>query len=101
MPPSSPDTRRLRRPVTMTAVAEDLERPKGTDLVRPLLPVCALVAVMWVEEIVDTGLGGDLDQYGIVPRQRNGLDGIMWSPFLQQGIGLLRATSLACISLRR
>ena len=53
----------------MAPVAEDLERPKGTDLIRPLVPVCVLVAIMWVEEIVDTGLGGDLDQYGIVPRR--------------------------------
>ena len=83
----------------MTTMAEDLERPKGTDLVRPLVPVCALVAVMWAEEIVDTGLGGDLDQYGIVPRQINGLDGILWAPFLHQGFGHLIANSLPFLIL--
>ena len=46
---------------------------------------------MWVEEIVDTGLGGDLDRNGIVPRDVEGLDGILWFPFLHGGFGHLQA----------
>ena len=80
-------------------VAEDLERPRGIDLVTPLVPVCVLVAVMWVAEIVDTGLGGDLDSHGIVPRQVDGLDGILWAPFLHGGFGHLIANSLPFLVL--
>ncbi len=83
----------------MATVAEDLERPRGTDLVTPLVPVCVLVAVMWVAEIVDTGLGGDLDRHGIVPRQVDGLDGILWAPFLHGGFGHLIANSLPFLVL--
>ena len=83
----------------MALVAEDLERPKGIDLITPLVPVCVLVAIMWVEEIVDTGLGGYLDRYGIVPRQINGLDGILWAPFLHGGFGHLIANSLPFLIL--
>ena len=40
---------------------------------------------MWIAEIVDTVLGGDLDGAGIRPRMVDGLDGILWSPFLHSG----------------
>ena len=89
----------LRRAATMATVAEDLERPRGIDLVTPLVPVCVLVAVMWVAEIVDTGLGGDLDRHGIVPREVDGLDGILWAPFLHGGFGHLIANSLPFLVL--
>jgi membrane associated rhomboid family serine protease len=83
----------------MATVAEDLERPRGRDLLMPLVPVCVLVAVMWVEEIVDTGLGGDLDRNGIIPREADGLDGIVWAPFLHGGFGHLIANSLPFLIL--
>jgi len=40
---------------------------------------------MWAIEIIDIGLGGSLDSNGIMPRQVDGLDGIVWSPFLHSG----------------
>lgn len=83
----------------MSLVAEDLERPKGLDLVAPVIPVCVLVAVMWFEEIVDTASGADLDQYGIVPRQLDGLDGVLWAPFLHGGFGHLIANTLPFLIL--
>ena len=48
-----------------------------------------LVAVMWVSEIVDTAIGNDLDQYGIQPRDADGLIGVATSPFLHGGFGHL------------
>ena len=47
--------------------------------------VVGALAVMWIAEIVDTVLGGDLDGAGIRPRMLDGLDGILWSPFLHSG----------------
>jgi membrane associated rhomboid family serine protease len=80
-------------------MAEDLDRPRGVDLIAPVIPVCALVAVMWFVEIVDTGLGGDLDGNGIIPREAVGLDGILWFPFLHGGFGHLVANTLPFLLL--
>ena len=44
--------------------------------------VAAMVAVMWVAEIADAIADGSLDQHGIRPRAVEGLDGILFSPFL-------------------
>ena len=80
-------------------MAEDLDRPRGIDLIAPVIPVCVLVAVMWVAEIVDTGLGGDLDHHGIIPREAAGLDGLVWFPFLHSGFGHLVANTLPFLLL--
>lgn len=57
----------------------------GPSTQRGLIFVAAMAAVMWVSEIIDSGLGGDLDAYGIRPREVGGLDGIVFSPFLHSG----------------
>ena len=80
-------------------MAEEPKRPRGLDLLGPVIPVCVLVAVMWAVEIVDTGLGGDLDHNGIVPREVSGLDGVLWFPFLHGGFGHLLANSLPFLLL--
>ena len=49
----------------------------------------AIVGVMWVSEIVDVGLGGRLDRYGIEPRDVEALPAIVSSPFLHAGFGHL------------
>ncbi len=53
-----------------------------------------MLAVMWVEEIIDIPLDGRLDRFGIRPRQVDGLDGIVWSPFLHGGFGHLIANTV-------
>jgi membrane associated rhomboid family serine protease len=47
-----------------------------------LVLVAAMAGVMWVEEVVDQILGGDLDRFGIVPRSDEGIPGIVAAPFL-------------------
>jgi membrane associated rhomboid family serine protease len=42
----------------------------------------AVVALMWGLEIIDAGLGGALNQFGILPRSIVGLRGILFAPFL-------------------
>jgi membrane associated rhomboid family serine protease len=69
--------------------------PRRTDPRRTAIGiVIALVALMWVFEIVDVALDHRLDQYGIEPRDPDGLDGVAAAPFLHVGFGHLLANTL-------
>jgi membrane associated rhomboid family serine protease len=69
--------------------------PRRTDPRRTAIGiVIALVALMWVLEIVDVALDHRLDQYGIEPRDPDGLDGVVAAPFLHVGFGHLLANTL-------
>ena len=59
----------------------------------------ALVALMWLSEVVDTALHGQLDQYGIVARTPDGLFGILTAPFLHLGFGHLISNTLPLVTL--
>lgn len=50
-----------------------------------LLTVAAMVALMWVLEIVDVIAGHRLDAYGIEPRATEGLAEVVTAPFLHLG----------------
>lgn len=54
-----------------------------------LLLVVALLAVMWLSEIVDQVGSLNLDNRGIMPRDADGLAGIVVAPFLHAGFGHL------------
>jgi membrane associated rhomboid family serine protease len=54
----------------------------------------ALVALMWVVEVVDVLAGHQLDQYGIEAREPEGLDGIVTAPFLHVGFGHLLGNTI-------
>jgi membrane associated rhomboid family serine protease len=54
----------------------------------------AMVALIWGLEIVDTAVGGDLDAYGIHPREPEGLAQIGSAPFLHGGFGHLIGNTL-------
>ena len=69
------------------------------DRRRALIFVGAMALIMWLSEIVDTILGGDLDAYGIRPRDVDGLDGIAFSPFLHGGFGHLIGNTLPFLVL--
>ena len=47
--------------------------------------VVAMVAAMWIVEGADRIADGRLDAYGIEPRDVDGLDGIVFAPFLHAG----------------
>lgn len=57
----------------------------GSDRYNALLLVVAMIAVMWVSEVVDLLPGVNLDQYGIHPRDVAGLPEIAAAPFLHAG----------------
>ncbi|TWD84161.1 rhomboid family protein [Kribbella amoyensis] len=59
----------------------------------------AMVGLMWVSEVVDTLLHGELDRYGIVAREPDGLIGIVTSPFLHLGFGHLLSNTLPLVTL--
>lgn len=54
----------------------------------------AMVALMWGLEIVDTVMGGDLDRFGIEPREVGSLPEIASAPFLHGGFGHLIGNTL-------
>ena len=72
----------------MTAPARDSRVSDG------LLLITALVAAMWVLEAVDALADHRLDQYGIEPRDGDGLVGIVAAPFLHDGFGHLAANTV-------
>ncbi len=53
-----------------------------------------LVAVMWLEEVLDAVLPARLDSLGIEPRDPDGLAGIVLAPFLHVGFGHLLANTV-------
>ena len=63
--------------------------PRRSDREAGLLLVGGMAALMWVVEVIDQILGGDLDQYGIEPHKADGLVGIFTAPFLHAGFGHL------------
>jgi membrane associated rhomboid family serine protease len=67
---------------------------RGSKLSEGARVLIALLAVMWLAEIVDTLANNSLDQYGIEPRSAEGLAGIAFSPFLHAGFGHLISNSI-------
>jgi membrane associated rhomboid family serine protease len=61
--------------------------PRRTDspALRGFALVAGMAAVMWVVEIADQVADGRLDSHGIEPRDVDGLDGVVFAPFLHAG----------------
>ncbi|MGI8623289.1 MAG: rhomboid family intramembrane serine protease [Solirubrobacteraceae bacterium] len=59
----------------------------------------ALVAVMWLSEIVDTAADHRLDRYGIEPRDADGLIGVVTAPFLHLGFDHLISNTVPFIAM--
>lgn len=58
------------------------------------------LAVMWFIEALDTFVLDDrLQRNGILPRERDGIDGILWAPFLHVDFGHLSSNSVPLIVL--
>jgi membrane associated rhomboid family serine protease len=56
--------------------------------------VLGLAAIMWIVEIVDAVVGQRLDEYGIEPRDVDGLTGVIAAPFLHADFGHLAANTV-------
>jgi membrane associated rhomboid family serine protease len=70
-----------------------------TDRVAGVQVVLALLAAMWVLEVVDLALDHRLDQYGIEPRDPDGLVGVVAAPFLHADFGHLIANTIPFVTL--
>ena len=58
----------------------------GRYLWTPVGLMLLALATMWAIEIVDTvALDDRLQRNGLHPRERDGIDGILWAPFLHGG----------------
>ena len=74
--------------------------PRGDDSRRSALVILfALVALMWIVEVVDVALDHRLDRYGIEPRDVDGLDGVVAAPFLHVGFGHLLANTIPFVTM--
>jgi membrane associated rhomboid family serine protease len=61
--------------------------------------VAAMAGLMWVVEVVDRIVGGDLDRLGIEPHEADGLIGIVAAPFLHADFGHLMANTVPFLVL--
>lgn len=66
----------------------------GSDRTNALVLVVAMVALMWLTEVVDVVADGRLDAYGIHPRDLDGLPEIVSAPFLHVGFGHLLSNTV-------
>jgi membrane associated rhomboid family serine protease len=77
---------------------DDVNRTES-PVARGMLLVGAMAALMWVVEIVDQVADGRLDANGIEPRELDGLDGIVWAPFLHGGFDHLIGNTIPFLLL--
>ncbi|MCU1688474.1 MAG: Rhomboid family protein [Jatrophihabitantaceae bacterium] len=64
-----------------------------------LVLMLALVGALWAIEAVDLATDHRLLAYGIRPRRLDGLDGVVFSPFLHAGVGHLVGNSVPFVLL--
>ncbi|HEX8205717.1 MAG TPA: rhomboid family intramembrane serine protease [Solirubrobacteraceae bacterium] len=79
-------------------MAEETQHRERTSRDNGLLLLAGMAAVMWITEIADS-IAFDLDRYGIEPRQVDGLDGILFAPFLHGGFGHLLGNTIPFLLL--
>jgi membrane associated rhomboid family serine protease len=65
-----------------------------TRLKKGAIVMAAVVAVLWLLEIIDTLTNHALDAFGIKPWDVTGLDGILFAPLLHFGFAHLAANSI-------
>lgn len=66
----------------------------GPDRTNALLLVAAMIGLMWVLEVIDVVADHRLDNYGIHPRDVDGLPEILAAPFLHVGFGHLISNTI-------
>ncbi len=71
----------------------------GTDRTNGLLLVAAMVTLMWILEAVDVAADHRLDNYGIHPRDVDGLPEIFAAPFLHAGFGHLVSNTVPFLAM--
>jgi len=72
---------------------------KEPPAVNGFIFVAAMAAVMWLVEIADQVLDGRVDANGIEPRDVEGLDGVVFAPFLHGGFDHLIGNTIPFLLL--
>lgn len=85
-------------------LSENLDLPPAVSRREPSLEtrltwLLLPVALFWIVEIVNVFLGHQLCLWGIIPRTRHGLAGILFSPFLHAGFGHLISNTIPFLAL--
>lgn len=75
------------------------QSPKRDPRVAGVQAILAMLAAMWVLEVIDLAANHSLDQYGIEPREADGLTGIVAAPFLHAGFGHLIANTIPFVAM--
>jgi membrane associated rhomboid family serine protease len=70
-----------------------------SPVVRGFALVAGMAAVMWAVEVADQIADGRLDAYGIEPRDVDGLDGVVFAPFLHAGFDHLIGNTIPFVLL--
>ncbi len=79
------------------SMTRDADRP--STWVRAAVASGGFVALLWIIEIVDASVTENLDQYGVQPREGEGLLGILFAPVLHAGWDHLSANTLPALVL--
>lgn len=82
--------------MTDQAVAQPRERGR---VMTALTTIGGFVALLWVIEIIDSITGGRLEQFGVQPRQIDGLLGVLTMPLLHDDWGHLIANTVPLLVL--
>jgi membrane associated rhomboid family serine protease len=80
------------RTVAVVSSTRPVDEP--ATWVRAATLVGGFVAVLWLLEVVDTAMGNRLDQYGVQPREGDGLVGVVLAPLLHAGFDHLAANTV-------
>lgn len=81
--------------MSTTAIAPT-QRDSRTD---GFVVVAAMAGLMWVLEVIDAVLGGDLDGWGIRPHDPDRLIGVVTAPFLHADFGHLASNTVPFLVL--
>jgi membrane associated rhomboid family serine protease len=79
------------------SLQRDIDRP--ATWAQAAVGSVVFVVLLWVVEIVDAAMGNDLDQYGVQPRETDGLLGILFAPLLHGGWDHLSANTVPALVL--
>jgi membrane associated rhomboid family serine protease len=88
----------IRKNVVIGRTIEQI-KARGGDADEGFLVIGALVAVMWVVEIVNAIDGQRLSEDGIISRHLSGLPGILSAPFLHASFGHLISNTVPFVIL--
>jgi membrane associated rhomboid family serine protease len=80
-------------------VGVDEPTPQQSDRDLGFFLVFALLAIMWIAEVVQQTVDSGLNRHGIEPRQVDGLEGVVAAPFLHAGWGHLIGNTVPFVVL--